>query len=126
MTFKVGDKVRYDYEECVGKILEVKDTDPAEYKIDWGYSHRAPEWEDIKNLVLVDEEADRALAAQLQSKINEATSAMEEAWQAFSAAREEAYKRSSLAAMSESGLVNLKDFERTAERFGWSSSSLHC
>jgi hypothetical protein len=129
MAFKVTDKVRYKHDETSGEVLEVRDDNVetgAKYLIKWDYSRCAPDWEHGDNLILVDPAEEARVAAEIQAKIDAGTSALEEAWAAFSSAKELAYRHSSLSTFTRQDLVKLDKFEAVAENFGWSSSSLHC
>ena len=130
MTFKVDDKVKFvDEREVTGEVLEVRDDNVStgtKYLVKITNSRHAPDWVHEDLLEPWDVEADAKMAGEIQSLINEGASALEKAWQAFSAAKEMSYKHSSIYSLVNKGLVNLGKFEMVAENFGWSSSSLHC
>ena len=130
MTFAIGNKVRFTYDDTIGEVLEVRDDNVstgAKYLIKWNGSPYAPDWTHGDNLILVNYEEDARVAGEIQSMIDEAQTALEKAWESFSAAKEAAYKHhSSLSSMQYQGLVDLGKFRVTAENFGWSSSSLSC
>jgi hypothetical protein len=130
MTFKIGDKVRFDYDETIGEVLEVRDDNVstgAKYLIKWEGAHCVPDWEHSSHLTLINLKEEARIAKKIQSKIDVAKSALEEAWEAFSEAKEIAYKHNySLATMHRQGAIDIAAFRDVAENFGWSSSSLSC
>lgn len=130
MAFKIGDKVQYkDDPEIKGEVLEVRDDNVStgpKYLVKIPNTRWAPEWIHEDYLEVWDAVADAKRAVEIQSLIDEGTEALEKAWEAFSNAKEMAYKQSSISSLARQGLVNLGKFESVAENFGWSSSSLHC
>lgn len=129
MAYKIGDKVRFRWEEVVGEVLEVRDENVstgAKYLIKWEGARCAPDWEHGDELIQVSEAADKEIAARVQSKIDEAKTLLEQAWQSWQAARELADKESSLYYLERRDLIHLGEFGAVAEQFGWSSSSLYC
>lgn len=130
MAFKVGDKIQYkDDPETKGEVLEVRDDNVStgpKYLIKIPNTRWTPDWMHEDQLEVWDSTADTKRAGEIQALIDEGTEALEKAWEAFSNAKEMAYKHSSMASLARQGLVDLGKFESVAENFGWSSSSLHC
>jgi hypothetical protein len=124
MTFKIGDQVRVEGDPMTGEVLEVRDDNVSigvQYLIKWD-RYGASDWEHESYLVLVDAEADAKLAKELQSKIDQAQSALELAYQAYSTVK----GCRSFHYLVGQDLINMDKFRNAAENFGWSSSSLHC
>ena len=129
MAHKVGDKVRFNYDDTIGEVLEVRDDNVetgTKYLIKWEGSRCAPDWEHEELLTLYDPEVDARLGAAVQVKIDEATSALEKAYKAYAAAKELTYQQSSMSYLIDKSLINLDKFGAVAANFGWTSSSLYC
>lgn len=129
MIFQKGNLVRFKWDESIGEVLEVRDDNVStgtKYLIKWANSRSTTDWEHGSDLVIVDKEADKQIAAKVQSKIDVATKALEAAWKAWSEARQIANDESSLYYLERNDLIDIGSFAGEAENFGWSSSSLHC
>jgi hypothetical protein len=119
---KIGLEVRLTDDGTRGKIKSLPDVNGrVRFKWDGGTV------DDIRvdRLAVIDLEADKKLATEMQTKIDAATTAFE---QAFKALQELNILDSnpSVIAFQDEGLVSLAKLEHAVETFGWSTSSLYC
>ncbi len=108
-----------DCDKCVVKSLPDAD-DNIEVKYSWhnaNYKYHVDEFE------IVDLEAEKQLATELQYKVNLATSAFE---QAFALLRELKELDNTHGMMRDSDLLDLSGLVDVIDSNGWSSSSLYC
>lgn len=122
MNYTVGQRVRDRYDRnFLGRITKIEDVDDIYVQWDQG-SHSLCDSSDLRP---VDVEADKAKAARVQAKINEAAQSLEAAFKAWKQAAEE-YDVGEAYGMKHDPLLDLSEFEGILQRNGWSTSSLYC
>jgi hypothetical protein len=116
--FKIGDKVRYigDY-GCNAKVIETNCADKNTINVKWDYFADKISV-DPNEIELVDNEADKALAKNIQHDVDEAKCAFEKAFAILYKIRD--------SDLLHSDLIDTSDLESCIEDNGWSSSSLWC
>lgn len=124
---KIGDKViAYDNRRQFAQI--VADHGDGEYHCQYidekGNLTGNAFMVDSEEISLYDPEADKQKAFIIQSKIDEANSALEKAFEAIVEVR--SLTENDMHEWERAGLINLSDLEETMEEIGWGPSSLNC
>lgn len=132
-VYEVGMRIRgRDRKEEKGEVTEVESDD--EVRVLWDYDKgQGPRWCETRDIIPDSPEAEQLLAEntkQVQAKIDEATTLLEQAFKAW-------FEAVSLQAGREVGNseayylrgnpdLDLSKFEGVVESNGWSTSSLYC
>jgi hypothetical protein len=118
-----------DERESTGVVKTLPDADGM-FTITWTYGSNVDgedEEVNVRDFRAVDPEAEVRAVLQVQSKLNEATSLFEKAFQVFQEAQEVIYHYElDLYQLRKNGVISTKELEGTIESGGWSSSSLWC
>ena|SRR5580698_9116790 len=120
-----------DERESTGVVKTLPDADGV-FTITWTYGSSIDgddddEEVDVSDFRAVDPEAEARAVLQVQSKLNEATSLFEKAFQVFQEAQEVIHNYElDLYQLRKNGIISTKELEGTIESGGWSSSSLWC
>lgn len=126
--YKVGMRVRDQYDrDYLGEVVEVMDEDKIHVR--WDLQLDEVQRHDPCEIRPYDPVGDKIVAQKAQRKVDEATTLLESAFQAWREAQEIYAGYSSEGAGGElcrSEEVDTSKFEGTVEGFGWSTSSLHC
>ncbi len=121
----LGTKVRYENDYGYPGEVVGEPQPNGKVTVRWGEAgQREKRVVDIEELELIDEEADRLLAAQIQSRVDTAKSAFEQAFKAFQEATQ--LSQEQLSSFAQAKLINMGELEEVLESNGWSTSSLYC
>lgn len=132
-TYEVGMRIRVrNRKEEKGEIAEVEDDN--EVRVLWDYDKgQGPRWCETRDIIPDTTEAEQQLAEmtkQIQAKVDEAATLLEQAFKAwFEAAALEAGREvdsSDAYYLRGNPDLDLSKFEEVVERNGWSTSSLYC
>lgn len=92
-------------------------------KVKWNYGNT--NHVEADEVQAIDEEADKKLAAAMQTRIDKAAAAFEVAFEALRGIRDDR-DRGHLSAFEEEELIDLSKLHDVIDGNGWSSSSIYC
>jgi len=130
-TYEVGMRIRARNEDDIsGEVVEVIDND--EVRVRWDYDGHVS-WAEVREIMPDTPEAHAQMAEltkQVQTKVDEATTLLDQAFKAwFEAAALQAGREvdsSDAYYLRGNPDLDLSKFEEVVERNGWSTSSLYC
>lgn len=94
------------------------------FNVQWdSRSHKSPMLCNKCNVRLIDEEADKARAAKVQVKVNEAATSLKAAFDAWQEAADLAGGKYEL---THDDLIDISEFEKVIDATGWEMSSIYC
>jgi hypothetical protein len=126
---KVGSKVRDKYDRtALGVVVAINFIDDLA-DVEWNGNEADRDF-DLDQLVLYDPLAEKLMVEGIQSKVDAAKSAFEEAFAKWQEAQDLAAKDNyNIDDLKYMNLINMKDFEQVINNSGWLSSgvrSLYC